>query len=155
MPESGLSQSEAQQANGLSLVLFAGGFDRVHYALVMASAAAATNRPVTLFFTGRAITALLAADESGAPGWHRLDPADDGRSPAERNGWFTANGLAGFEELLEACVLLNVTVMVCEMGVRALGLPGGTPMRSDVKVRAGGVVTFLNEAPKSGAMLFV
>lgn len=43
----------------LSIVLFAGGFDRVHYALVMASAAAATNRKVTLFFTGRALNTQI------------------------------------------------------------------------------------------------
>ncbi|MBK3778315.1 DsrE family protein [Azospirillum sp. YIM DDC1] len=139
----------------LSIVLFAGGFDRVHYALVMASAAAATNRKVTLFFTGRALNTLLAEDADGAPGWHRLDPADDGRRPAERDAAFTADGLAGFEELLEACVMLKVTVMACEMGLRALGLPVGAPLRPDVPVKTGGVVTFLNDAPKTGAILFV
>ena len=139
----------------LSIVLFAGGFDRVHYALVMASAAAATNRKVTLFFTGRALNTLLAADAEGAPGWHRLDPADDGSRPAERDAFFTANGLAGFEELLEACVMLKVTVMACEMGLRALDLPAGAPLRPDVPVKTGGVVTFLNDAPKTGAILFV
>ena len=35
----------------LSLVVFSGDFDKVHYALVMASAAAAIDTPVTLFFT--------------------------------------------------------------------------------------------------------
>ncbi|WP_207455890.1 DsrE family protein [Azospirillum sp. SYSU D00513] len=144
-----------QGPESLSIVLFAGGFDRVHYALVMASAAAATNRKVTLFFTGRALNALLAENAGGAPGWHGLDPADDGRSPAERDAWFRDNGVGGFEELLEACVMLNATVMACEMGVRALGLPTGTPLRADVPVRTGGVVTFLNEAPKTGAVLFV
>ncbi|MGY0789304.1 DsrE family protein [Azospirillum argentinense] len=139
----------------LSIVLFAGGFDRVHYALVMASAAAATNRKVTLFFTGRALNTLLAGDTDGVPGWHRLDPADDGSRPAERDAAFTANGLAGFEELLEACVMLKVTVMACEMGLRALGLPVGVPLRPDVPVTTGGVVTFLNDAPKTGAILFV
>ncbi|MBK3801415.1 hypothetical protein GAY33_19720 [Azospirillum brasilense] len=139
----------------LSIVLFAGGFDRVHYALVMASAAAATNRKVTLFFTGRALNTLLAGDTDGVPGWHRLDPADDGSRPAERDAAFTANGLAGFEELLEACVMLKVTVMACEMGLRALGLPTGVPLRPDVPVKTGGVVTFLNDAPKTGAILFV
>lgn len=141
--------------SGLAIVVFAGGFDRVHYALVMASAAAATNRPVTLFFTGRALLALRRADEAGAPGWHGLDPADDGSAPAERDRFFTGNGLAGFDELLSACVALGVTVMACEMGIRALGLPSGAPLRPDVPVTAGGVVTFLNDAPKGGAMLFV
>jgi peroxiredoxin family protein len=144
-----------QGPDSLSIVLFAGGFDRVHYALVMASAAAATNRKVTLFFTGHALNALLARSDAGGPGWHGLDAADDGSDPALRDAWFQDNGIAGFEELLSACGLLGVTVMACEMGLRALGLPAGVPLRPDLTVQTGGVVTFLNDAPKTGAMLFV
>ncbi|SVC25743.1 uncharacterized protein METZ01_LOCUS278597, partial [marine metagenome] len=32
----------------LSIIVFSGSFDRVHYALATAAAAAATNTPVTL-----------------------------------------------------------------------------------------------------------
>jgi peroxiredoxin family protein len=144
-----------QGPESLSIVLFAGGFDRVHYALVMASAAAATNRKVTLFFTGRALNALRRESAPGTPGWHGLDPADDGSAPAARDAFFQENGLAGFEELLGACVMLNATVMACEMGIRALGLPDGTALREDVPVKTGGVVTFLNDAPETGAIVFV
>ena len=35
----------------LSIVVFSGDFDKIHYALVMASAAAAIDIPATLFFT--------------------------------------------------------------------------------------------------------
>ena len=35
----------------LSLIIQSGEYDRVHYALVMASAALAVGKPVTLFFT--------------------------------------------------------------------------------------------------------
>ena len=139
----------------LAIAVFAGGFDRVHYALVMASAAAATNRKVTLFFTGRALRCLVQENEPGLFGWHDLDAADDGSSPAERDRWFAANGLATFEELLGACVALGVTIMACEMGLKALALPAGSRLRADVPVKPGGVVTFLNEAPRSGAILFV
>lgn len=144
-----------QGPENLSIVLFAGGFDRVHYALVMASAAAATNRKVTLFFTGRALQALLPGSGPEEPGWHGLDAADDGSRPADRDRSFAEGGLATFEELLGACVALDVTVMACEMGLRALGLPAGAPLRADVPVKTGGVVTFLNDAPKTGAILFV
>ena len=58
--------------------------------------------------------------------------ADDGSSPQERNAHFGRSGLAEFEELLEASAL-----------------------RSDVPVVSGGVVTFLNDAPAGGRMLFV
>ena len=141
-----------QGPDSLSIVVFAGGFDRVHYALVLASAAAASNRKVTLFFTGRALNALVDSPE---PGWHGLDPADDGSRPAERDRFFAGNGLATFEELLGACVALGVTVMACEMGLKALGLPAGAGLRPDVPVQRGGVVTFLNESSSGGAMLFV
>ena len=48
----------------LSLMVFSGDFARVHYALVMASSAAAINVPVTVFFTMKATHAVLA-DEGG------------------------------------------------------------------------------------------
>lgn len=136
-------------ASALSAVVFSGGFDRVHYALVMASAAAATNRKATLFFTGRAVLALKAGG-----GWRELDPADDGSSPEARNAHFGRSGLAEFEELLEACVALGVTVMVCEMALKAIGLEPAA-LRDDVPVVTGGVVTLLNGAPADGNMLFV
>lgn len=144
-----------QGPESLSIVVFAGGFDRVHYALVMASAAAATNRRVTLFFTGRAVRALFDPAGPERFGWHDLDAADDGRTPVERDRWFGANGLATFEELLGACVALGVTVMACEMGLKALAPPAGTGLRPDVPVATGGVVTFLNDAGRDSAMLFV
>jgi peroxiredoxin family protein len=142
----------AAAAEGLGLVVFSGGFDRVHYALVMASAAAATNREATLFFTGRAVAALAAPDDAGRPGWHRLDPADDGASPAERDAGFAARGIGGFEELLEACVALGVRIVVCEMALRAAGMEDAK-LREDVPMVRAGVVTLLNETP--GRLLFV
>lgn len=138
----------------LSILVHAGGYDRVHYALVMASAAAATNRRVTLFFTGRAVTALLAGAGSDTPAWHRLDPADDGVLPAEREAILARRGVGTFEELLLASVELGVRFMVCEMALRALGLEN-PPLRPDVPIDVGGVVTFLNDAETDGAMLFV
>jgi peroxiredoxin family protein len=139
----------------LAIVVFSGGFDRVHYALVMASAAAATNRLVTLLFAGRALRALLHEDESGVLGWHDLDAADDGSRPAERDRYYGKQGLATFEELLEACVHMDVSIMACEMGVRALGLSSLSRLRDDIPIRTGGVVTFLNEAGPEGGMLFI
>lgn len=151
---------------GLSIVVFAGGFDRAHYALVMASAAAAVNRKTTLFFTGRALLALTQGEGAGAPGWHGLDPADDGSSPAARDQFFAAGGMATFEELLEACALLNVRILACEMGLRALGLralgagasSGGAgqaaALRADIPVETAGVVTFL-AAAEGAQTLFI
>lgn len=137
----------------LSIVVFSGDFDRIHYALVMAAAAVASNTPVTLFFTmwaGRALEAPLA---DGSPAWTRLK-AGDGTNAKDMDDGFKAKGVGSFEELLEACVALGATVMVCEMGLKALGMnPDG--LRPDVPVAKGGVVTFLADASKTGAMVFV
>ena len=56
-------------AERLSVLLLSGSFDRAHYALSIASTAAALERPATLFVTLAGTRALLAADEEGRPGW--------------------------------------------------------------------------------------
>ena len=137
----------------LSIVVFSGDFDRIHYALVMAAAAVASNTQVTLFFTmwaGRALEAPLA---DGSAAWTRLKCSDGGSAKAMDDG-FKAKGVGSFEELLEACVALGVTVMVCEMGLKALGMDPES-LRPDVPVARGGVVTFLADASKTGGMLFI
>lgn len=132
----------------LSLIVFSGDFSRVHYALVMASAAAATNVPVTVFFTMKAAHALLA-DE----GWHGLG-GEDGRSAAETDNGYVASGVAGFGELMAACAELGVRFMVCEMGLRALGLEGAE-LRGDLDITPGGVVSFLADAGDRGRIVFI
>jgi peroxiredoxin family protein len=134
-------------AERLSVLLLSGTFDRAHYALSIASTAAALERPATLFVTLAATRALLAADEQGRPGWARLplsadltDPeVSDGAALDARN---RSRGVAGFEELLHACVALGVEIMICEMGLRALDLEAPA-LRKDVPIREGGLATLL------------
>jgi len=148
-----MSAAETTAPDRLSLVVFSGDFDRIHYALVMAAAAVASNTPATLFFTmwaGRALERPLA---DGTPAWTRLK-ASDGTPAAEMDAGFKARGIGSFEELLEACVALGVTFMVCEMGLKALGMDADG-LRPDVPVAKGGVVTFLADASKTGAMVFI
>ena len=121
----------------LSLIIQSGDYDRVHYALVMASAALAVGKPVTLFFTMAATRALTA-------GW-----ADNSRETA-----FAAGGLATFEELLAACSELDATFMVCELGLRAEKLGRGD-LRDDIQITEGSAVSFLSDASENGAMLYV
>lgn len=132
----------------LSLIVFSGTFEKAHYALVMAAAAVATNRPVTLFFTMSAARAI-----TNDPGWRGL-PTESGATAKETDMDFQTKGVAGFDELLDACVSLGVTFMVCEMGLRALGVPPES-LRNDIPIEQGGVVTFLADASKDGAMLFI
>lgn len=121
----------------LSLIIQSGDYDRVHYALVMASAGLAVGKPVTLFFTMAATSALTA-------GW-----ADNSRETA-----FAADGLATFEELLAACSELDATFMVCELGLRAEKLGRGD-LRDDIQITEGSAVSFLSDASENGAMLYI
>lgn len=138
----------------LSIVVFSGDFDRIHYALVMASAALATNTRVTLFFTMWAGRALLKDDGAGTPSWHSMPVSDRRLNAAEMDAEFGRRGVADFEQLLSACMALGATFMVCEMGLRALGMEADD-LRADIPVQKGGVVTFLADASKDGAMLFI
>ena len=131
----------------LSIVVFSGEFERVHYAFAMASAAAAIDRPVTLFFTMEAIRAL-AKGEGDVPGWHGIPGA------AGRDAEFKTLGVATLEELIEASAALGARFLVCEMGLRAVGL-AMADLRGDLAYEEGGIVTFLNDARADGAMLII
>jgi peroxiredoxin family protein len=138
-----------QGSQGLALIVQAGGYDRVHYALVLASAAAATGRPVTLFFTGRALPALL-----DRKGWRRLDFSDDGTSPEARDATLAHRGVATMEELLTACAELDVRFLACEMGWRALGVRD-IAIRPDLSVETAGVVTLLGSVSPDHHLVYV
>ena len=137
----------------LSVVVFSGDFDKVHYALVMAAAAAAIGTPVTLFFTMEACRALARPQAGGEPAWGAMDTGRGGGA-AELDAGFKARGVAAFEELLSACAEMGVRFMVCEMGLKAMDM-ARADLRDDIAIEEGGVVTFLYDASKDGAMLFI
>ncbi len=113
----------------LGLVVLSGDYSRVHYALMMASAAAAIDRPVTLFFTMDAVPAVIEGE-----GWRRLERAGHDDALKARN-------VADFETLLEACAAMDVTFMVCEAGLKAGDISAGL-VRDDLGVEVTGLVTF-------------
>lgn len=113
----------------LGLVVLSGEYARVHYALMMASAAAAIDRPVTLFFTMDAAVTVQSGE-----GWRAL--AGSGRDDDLK-----ARNVADLETLLEACVAMEVTFMVCEAGLKALDMPA-EDLREDLGVEVTGLVTF-------------
>lgn len=121
----------------LSIILQSGEFGRIHYGLVMASAALAVGKPVTLFFTMDGTRALTS-------GW--ADPA--------READLKSKGLATFEDLLDACRELDATFMVCELGLRDCGLHV-SDLRPEIALTEGSAVSFLSDASSSGAMLLV
>lgn len=129
--------TEKTSPDKLSLIIQSEDPGRVHYALALASAALAIGKPVTLFFTMEGTKALT-------PGWVDRD----------REAELAAAKLATFEDLLSACVELDGRFMVCEMGLRAAGLAPGM-LREDVPITEGSAVSFLADASRNGAMLYV
>ncbi len=144
---------DAPRPQKLSVVVYSGDFDKVHYALAMASAAVAVNMPATLFFTMEAIRGLARPNADGTPGWHALRTGG-GDAAAQTDITYGESGVATFDELLEACRELGATFMVCEMGLRAIGMTIAD-LRDDIAYRQGGLVTFLNDARAEGAVVFV
>ncbi|TVR98791.1 MAG: hypothetical protein EA406_05755 [Rhodospirillales bacterium] len=157
MPSEAAGRGGNEDAPGLGLIVHSGDFARVHYALVMASAAAAIDRPVTLFFTMAGLRAILRSGSDGTAGWLHL-PGGSDDSPAatgaEVDARYRAGGVAGFEELLNACVSFGVRFLACEMGLKAAGLDRGM-LRADLPIEQGGVVTLLAAVGRNGALLMV
>ncbi|MBY0339219.1 MAG: DsrE/DsrF/DrsH-like family protein [Acetobacteraceae bacterium] len=109
----------------LGLLLISGGHERAHYALVLATGAAAVGREVTLFATNAGCRLLLA----DAP------LVGDAREDA-----LAAAGVAGIATLLDAARELGVRVIACDAGLRAEGLERAALAPG---VEVAGVVTFL------------
>lgn len=125
----------------LGILLISGTYERAHYALVLATAAAATARPVVLFATNAGVRAFLSARPDGAAGWTTL--AHYGGA-ARRDEELRGRGVAGFAELLAAAKELGVRLIVCEAGLKAEAI---TPEMLDdtLEGELAGVVTFLSE----------
>jgi len=115
---------------GVSIIVRSGKYEDVHFALAVAAAAVAVNRPAVLFFTMAGIRAL-----SGPP------PALD---DWQRDTINRERGVGDFETLLQACIELGVRFIVCEMGLRSLAIDR-TTLRADVPFTIAGIVTLLEE----------
>jgi peroxiredoxin family protein len=115
---------------GLSIILRSGDYESAHYALALASAAVAVNQKAVLFFTMGGLHAL-----TGPP------PKLDGWSHDAQN---RARGVGDFETLLQACIELGARFIVCEMGLRSLGIDK-SELRPDVPFTVAGIVTLLEE----------
>lgn len=143
----------AARPGPVSLIVFSGSFERVHYALCIAATAAAVGSTATLLFTGSAIGALVAASGDEPPAWRKL-PGEDGRSGGAIDDGYRVRGVAGFEELLQACSDLGVRLIACEMGLRIAGLDRAA-LRGDLNVEEAGLATFLADAPAAGSITFI
>ena len=118
-----MSDAERPPAPTLGVLLISDGGERAHYAFVIATAAAAIGRDVTLFATNGGCRALLAVLPYAGP---------------------TAPGVATLSELRDAAAELGVRRMVCAAGLRVAGLDAAALAPG---VTVAGVPGFLAAAP--------
>lgn len=112
-------------SGSLGVLLLSGTHERAHYALVVATGAAALGRSTILFATNGGCRLLLR----GLP--LRQDPRE---SLLERSGVATISGL------MEAAAALPVRLLACEAGLRAESLSSADLLP---EVEVAGIVTFL------------
>jgi peroxiredoxin family protein len=115
---------------GISVIVRVGDYESAHYALALAAAALAVNKPAVLFFTMSGIRALQGPP-APLEGW-------------DRDAQNSARGVGDFETLLQACVELGARFIVCEMGLRSLDIDRAS-LRADVPFMVAGIVTLLEE----------
>lgn len=120
---------------GLSIILRAGDYESAHYALALAAAALAVNKPAVLFFTMGGIRSL-----TGPP----PNLENGGLQDWDRDALNRERGVGDFETLLGACVELGCRFIVCEMGLRSLDIDRAS-LRTDVPFTIAGIVTLLEE----------
>ena len=110
-------------ADTLGVLLISDGLERAHYAFVVATAAAAIGRDVTLFATNGGCHALLDTPPyAGSPyvGSSYAGASHVGSS----NVGPTIPGVATLAELRDAALALGIRMMACPMGLRLAGLEG-------------------------------
>ncbi|MCB4825146.1 DsrE family protein [Roseicella aerolata] len=112
-------------ARTLGILLLSGDHDRAHYALVMATGAAALGREVTLFATNAGCRLFLATAPLAA------EP---------REAALAARGVAGIATLLAAAEELGIRRIACEAGLRAEDIPAASLAPG---IEVAGVATFL------------
>ena len=119
----------------LAILLISGTYERAHYAFMLAAAAAAIDRPVTLFATNAGCHALCS-------NWSGLQNAANDDATLTR-------GIAGLDELRTVCLDLGVHLQVCDTGLRLAAL---SPDLLLPAVELTGLPTFL-AATKTSQMI--
>ncbi len=152
----------------VSIVVFSGDLDRVLAAFVIATGAAALGQNVSMFFTFWGLNALrrkkvLSGKKFGEKLMAIMSPDSPAGLPLSRMNFFGIGAkmmrsmmqekrVSSLEELMQLASDLGVRVVACEMSRDVMGV-------SDEELREGiefgGVATFLGDALRSKATLFI
>ncbi|MEJ5384037.1 MAG: DsrE/DsrF/DrsH-like family protein [Fimbriimonadales bacterium] len=154
--------------NRLSMVVFSGDLDRVLAAFVIASGAAASGMEVSMFFTFWGLTALRQKRESRGKtlfqklmGW--MTPVGTrGLGVSKMNfggigakmlrAMMRQQGVPQIEEMAQMARDLGVRIVACQMSMDVMGIHKEELVDG---IEVGGVATFLGDATRSKATLFI
>lgn len=160
--------AEPAAENGLSLVVFSGDFDKQLSAFLLATSAAASGQPVTMFFSFWGTTALKkktrlrgksllqAAFASVLPksaNSLRLSRMNMmGVGPQAMRFLMKKKNVASLPTLIETAQALGVRMIVCQMSMEILGLEVDE-IRDGVEF--GGAATCVQSVSKASSSLFI
>lgn len=127
----------AQPECDLALLIVEARYERIHAAYMLAASAAAMGRTVLLFGMGAGVCAFCRA-------WTGLEDGA-GASTRERAG------VAGLDVLRDAVVEMGGVLMVCDSGVKTLGV-GAVDLLEQVQVV--GLPSFFDRAGNARQLVF-
>jgi peroxiredoxin family protein len=163
--------AERQKENSISILCFSDDWDRLFASFMLANGALAMGQEVHMFFTFWALAALRK--ETRSEGNRTLMdkmlagmlPSGAGKTRLSKmhfgglGKWMMQKrmrdrGVAQLDELVAAAAEMGAHIHVCELSADLLGL-GPEQLQGAGPVELCGVATFLGQATKGQAVLFV
>lgn len=121
----------------LALLVVESRYERIHAAYMLAATAAAMGQTVLLFGMGAGVCAFCRE-------WNGLDATEGARMRAQA-------GVAGLDDLRDAVVDMGATLMVCDSGVKTLGLNAQDLLAG---VETVGLPSFFDRAGRGRQLVF-
>jgi len=167
--EARLTELEEQQPEDrVAMVVFSGELDRVLAAFIIATGAAALGQEVSMFFTFWGLNALKKrSDLQGKAFFETLmaamSPGSSQSLPVSKMNYFGIGAkmlrkmmqdknVSSLEELMEMARDLDVKIVACEMSRDVMGIKNEELIDG---LESGGVASFLGDALRSRASLFI
>jgi len=159
---------EQQPEDRVSMVVFSGDLDRVLAAFIIATGAAAVGQEVSMFFTFWGLSALKQGSHGQDKAFFEklmavMSPGSSQDLPVSRMNYFGIGAkmlrkmmkdknVSSLEELMDLARDLDVKMIACEMSRDVMGIKDEELVDG---LESGGVASFLGDALRSRASLFI
>lgn len=167
--EQRLAAAEARLPDDkVSIVVFSGDLDRVIASFIIATGAAALGQQVRMFFTFWGYNALkkkrvLSGKKMTEKMMALMSPSDSASLPVSKMNFFGIGAkmlrsmmkdknVSSLEDLMQMARELGVQIIACEMSRDVMGIRDEELIDG---LESGGVATFMADAIKSRATLFI